>query len=130
MGTIADRIALCIDSLGVKRSEFARRLNLSGPFVSEICSGRKAPSDRTIADISREFGVNEAWLRTGEGEMFTLRDTAEEIADYTAKILVDKDAALQRRIVTFMSRIPPDCWQVLEEKAKEIFARDGEEAQE
>ena len=27
------------------------------------------PSDRTIADICREFNVSEVWLRTGEGEM-------------------------------------------------------------
>ena len=31
--------------------------------------GKKIPSDRTIADICREFNINENWLRTGEGEM-------------------------------------------------------------
>ena len=33
-------------------------------------SGKNNPSIQTIALICREFGVNEQWLRTGEGEMF------------------------------------------------------------
>ena len=32
--------------------------------------GGRIPSDRTIADICREFGASEEWLRTGNGAMF------------------------------------------------------------
>ena len=32
-------------------------------------SGRNAPSEQTIKLICFEFGINENWLRTGEGEM-------------------------------------------------------------
>lgn len=125
-----DRIKKIRMSLGLSQDEFGRRLGVTRGAVTNIELNKVEPKPLFIGLICREFGVNEVWLRTGEGEMFTLRDTAEEITDYTAKILVDKDAALQRRIVSFMSRIPPDCWKVLEEKAKEIFAEDGEEAQE
>lgn len=64
-----ERIAELIDFLGIKRVEFAKRLGISAPFVSELCNGVKKASDRTIADICREFNVNETWLRTGKGEM-------------------------------------------------------------
>lgn len=65
-----ERIARVIDITGLKKIEFAKRLGISAPFVSELCTGVKKPSDRTIADICREFNISENWLRTGEGEMF------------------------------------------------------------
>lgn len=65
-----ERIKLIIYTLKIKKVEFARRLKLSQPYISEMCSGKTKPSDRTITDICREFNVNETWLRTGEGDMF------------------------------------------------------------
>lgn len=64
-----ERIMMILDAYHLKKVDFAKRLNLSQPFVSELCSGAKMPSDRTISDICFEFHINENWLRTGEGEM-------------------------------------------------------------
>ena len=58
-----ERIKKILEELGLKKVEFAERLHISRPYASELCSGAKAPSDRTISDICREFGVREAWLR-------------------------------------------------------------------
>ncbi|MEG2177003.1 MAG: helix-turn-helix transcriptional regulator, partial [Oscillibacter sp.] len=33
-------------------------------------SGRRNPSSSVVNNICKEFGVNEDWLRTGNGEMF------------------------------------------------------------
>ena len=70
MSTINERIAQCIAITGLTKTAFAQRINLSQPHMSKIALGHSAPTDRTIADICREFNVNEVWLRTGEGEMF------------------------------------------------------------
>ncbi len=86
MDTIAERISLCIESLGLKRNEFAKRLDLSSPFVSELCSGRKVPSDRTIAAICREFRVREEWLRSGEGSMYMQLTPDQERAVFLASV--------------------------------------------
>ena len=72
-----NRIAQVITALGIKKIEFAKKIGISSPFVSELCSGAKKASDRTITDICREFNVNETWLRTGEGEMFIPAPTSE-----------------------------------------------------
>lgn len=74
-----ERIAKIIDVIGLKKIEFAKRLGISAPFASELCTGAKKPSDRTIADICREFNVSEDWLRTGKGEMFSA--TPETLAE-------------------------------------------------
>ncbi len=39
-----------------------------------IESGAKNVTDRVVADICREFNVNENWLREGTGEMFCTTD--------------------------------------------------------
>ena len=63
------RISEIVAKLGVTKTEFAKRLGISQAYVSQLCSGVKVPSDRTIADICRVFNVREEWLRYGEGEM-------------------------------------------------------------
>lgn len=69
MSTINERIAQCIATTGLTKTAFAQKINLSQPHMSKIALGHSAPTERTIADICREFNVNEDWLRTGKGEM-------------------------------------------------------------
>lgn len=61
-----ERIARLIELLGIKKVDFANAIGVSQPFVSELCSGAKSPSDRTVSDICRVFNVNEDWLRRGD----------------------------------------------------------------
>ena len=82
-----ERIKKILEELGLKKVEFAERLHISRPYASELCSGAKAPSDRTISDICREFGVREAWLRTGEGEMFVQDTQSEQVAAFLADLV-------------------------------------------
>lgn len=101
MDTINDRIAWCIKDAGIKKTEFARRLNLSQPFVSELCSGKNNPSDRTIADICREFNISELWLRTGEGEPHIQRDEDEEFLEVMEQIHMSDDELIKRIIKAY-----------------------------
>lgn len=72
------RISAILQARGLKQAEFAKKIGISAAFASELCSGAKSPSDRTISDICREFRVSETWLRTGEGAMdLKLDDDAE-----------------------------------------------------
>ena len=63
---------------GLSQEKFAKRIGMSGSFFNQVETGKNNVSDRTIADICREFHVNENWLRTGEGEMYS-RDTTDEL---------------------------------------------------
>lgn len=51
--------------------------------IALIESGKRNLSSQAILGICREFNVNEEWLRTGQGEMFT--DSARDnfIRDFT-----------------------------------------------
>ena len=96
-----ERISYLIKTLGLKKVEFSKRLNISQPFVSELCSGKTNPSDRTIADICREFNVSEVWLRTGEGEMFLKVDEDQELQNIFAQITISNDDLIKRIIKSY-----------------------------
>lgn len=68
---IENRIKQVRIDCGLSQADMAVTLNLSENFVWMMENGKRFPGDRTIADICSAFGVNEAWLRTGEGEMFS-----------------------------------------------------------
>ena len=123
MDDLHTRIAKCIDALGLKKSEFAARLGVSAPFVSQLCSGAAGASDRTIRDICRIFGINEVWLRTGEGEMLKPYTPQEEIAAFVGSVLrQDSDTDFQRALLTVMARTTPHEWMLFRAKLDEIYA--------
>lgn len=113
---MSERIKELISVLQIKKVEFAKRLNLSQPFVSELCSGKTNPSDRTISDICREFSVNETWLRTGEGEMFRQQSRDEEMAALMGQLLADRPESFRQQLISVLLRFDPAGpeWQVLE----------------
>lgn len=125
MNTINDRIALLIKDLGITRSSFANRIRVSRPFVSELCSGVKQPSDRTIADIAREFGVSLAWLEDGEGEMYVKRSANEELGLLVANIMSDADDSFRKRFITLLMALPPEDWGKIERFIDELQKSDS-----
>ena len=105
MKEMNERISTIIEASGIKKTVFADRLNVSQAFVSQLCSGVKQPSDRTIADICREFNVNEDWLRTGEGEMFKPLSRSETIAKFAGELMKDEDDSFRRQLVEALAQL-------------------------
>jgi transcriptional regulator with XRE-family HTH domain len=54
---------------GLKQGEFSKLLKMPQNTYSQIETGSTPLKDRHISYICLTFGVNEDWLRTGEGEM-------------------------------------------------------------
>ena len=69
------RVKLLRKSLNISQEIFSSKINISRSHFALIESGTKKLTDRVIADICREFHVNEDWLRNGEGLMFKEDDT-------------------------------------------------------
>lgn len=117
--SLHERIDALIKALGLNQTKFAERINVSRSYVSQMCIGNKIPADRTISDICREFDVNEAWLRTGEGEMFIEKSREEEIAAFIGNILKG-EPDFRRRLVSVLARLSVEEWQMLEQMAKQL----------
>lgn len=108
-----ERINLILEKSNLTKTKFAERINVSQAFVSQLCSGVKVPSDRTISDICREFGCNEVWLRTGEGEPFQQRTRDEEIMRATVQTI--KGSNEFRKLMAWMfSQLDEEDWENLE----------------
>lgn len=132
METMADRISKVIRDKEKTKTAFSDRINVSQAFVSQMCSGLKVPSDRTIADICREYDVNEEWLRTGQGDPYIQLSRDEELAQFFGVVMKGEDPDFRRRLLSVMSRLTTDEWALLEQMAwklvDELRQDSGQEA--
>lgn len=119
MEQLSERIRELIRVRGKKKAEFARALNVSQAFVSQMCSGERMPSDRTIADICREFDVSEEWLRNGTGPMFVEKTRDEELAEFFGHVLARDD--FKQRLLAALSRLDESEWAMLEQVARKLL---------
>lgn len=87
MSELADRILAIRKDSGLSQSAFGEKLNLSQNFVWMIEKGQREPSDRTVSDICRVYGINETWLREGAGEMYVPKTREETIAELVGSAL-------------------------------------------
>ena len=95
--SINKRIKELRKKLGLNQRDFSELLSLSGGYIAGVEVNLRKVNDRLIKLIINEFGVNEEWLRFGDGEMF-------------AKNKNDEKAA---RIVALFNDLPPHYQDVI-----------------
>ena len=120
MDTIYSRIEFLIKDLEITKTSFAEQLHVSVAFISGLCSGVKNPSDRTISDICRVFGVSEAWLRDGTEPMYVQRSENERMAMLFNDVLAEADESTRKRGIAAALDMPPEFWDNILEYAKKI----------
>lgn len=122
MSEINTRIAAVIQASGLTKTAFAERVKVSQQHISRLAKDG-TPSDRTIVDICREFGVSEHWLRTGEGEMFVRLSREEEITKFAMSIVRNPDSEFQRQLLATMAKLEPAQWQLMEQMLDDLIAQ-------
>lgn len=108
------RIAELRRSLGLSQTEFAGKLRMSRSFFNQVETGRKAVSDRTIADICRVFHVREEWLRDGRGEIFAPKSREEQIDAFIRDALSGEAESFKASLIAALCKLPPSDWDALE----------------
>ena len=114
-----ERVKELRKSLGLTQEKFGERVGLKKSAISQIESRVNGVTDQLRLAVFREFNVNEDWLRTGEGSMFSEPDEDEEITKFLGDILSDQPD-FRRRLISVLSRMTPDEWALLEEKTLEF----------
>lgn len=107
--------------LGLTQQKFADSLGVKRNTIAQYESGRNAPIDAVLSLICREFGVNEQWLRTGEGEMFVEMSRDEEIASFMGELLSEESDDFKHRFIGALSRLDENGWKVLEQFANDLL---------
>jgi transcriptional regulator with XRE-family HTH domain len=111
-------------SFGLTQVEFGRRIGVKQSAVTGYENGNRQPLDTVITSICREFGVNETWLRTGEGPPFVEITRAEQIQQMVDDIMRDHPEAFRRRVVTALAGLDEKGWIALENFIDSITDQD------
>ena len=124
--TIGERIKEVRKNEKLTQQEFAARLNLKRNTVGSYEVNVVEPSDRTIKDICDKFGVREAWLRTGEGEMFVQDTQSELVAAFLADLTKDDSDTFKKRFIEMLAGLDPADWELLERMAEKLTQKKEE----
>ena len=122
-----ERIKKVRKKLDLTQQEFGDRLGVKRNTIATYEAGKSTPSDAAVSLICREFNINEAWLRTGEGEMFVQLSKDAEIAAFVGKMLSGETATFKKRLISVLASLDESDWVVLENKLKEIVGAPHDE---
>ena len=122
METIGERIKIVRKEKGLTQQTFADKLGLKRNTIGSYEIDAGLPSDRTISDICREFGVNEIWLRTGDGEPFQQESREEQIMRFATQTVKGSDE-FRKAFVSMLAKMDADDW----ENIGKLFAKLADE---
>jgi transcriptional regulator with XRE-family HTH domain len=91
---VKDRLAKIRKALQMNQEEFAERLGMTGRALSMIEVGTNLLTEKNIKFICMTFNVNEHWLRTGEGELFTASPYYQEFFEIYQSLMPETQQAL------------------------------------
>ena len=117
---IGERIKAVRKHFKLTQAEFGERIGVKGNTIATYEIGRNAPVDAIFSLLCREYGVNEIWLRSGEGDMFQAMNEDEELADYLCDVMHDEPESFLRRLTLEMKNLTPEVWQMLKEISKRL----------
>lgn len=95
-----DRIKQIRKDKKLTQVEFGERIGVKGNTITNYENGLRNPTDAVILSICREFGVNEDWLRTGNGEQYLHPD--DKLSTYIADIITGDDDFIKDLISAYM----------------------------
>lgn len=96
-------------SKALKKSfnEISVELGYSKGYLYQMVNGKRELKARVIIAICEKYGVNETWLRTGDGEMFVAQgpDDEERLRAYLAELLMKLPEQARQSTLDFMQRL-------------------------
>ncbi len=110
--------------LKLTQQTFSEKINISRSNLGNIETGEVAATDRVLATICKEFGVNSDWLKYGEGEMFTPLTRSEAISKFAGGLVKESDDSFRKQLVEVLAELNEAEWEVLEGIAKKLAKKD------
>lgn len=106
--------------------KFGEQIGLRKNTMSAIETGRNALTEANLISICREFGVNEAWLRTGEGgdeNMFAKLNEDDRFSINLGK-LSQTENQMARNMLNAIAEASPEKLKHIEEFMKSCLGLD------
>ena len=121
-----ERIQKIRKQLGLSQREFAKKIDIGASTLAMFETGDRKPKDIHINRICSEFGINEVWLRTGEGgdeNMFTKVNEDDRFSLYLGKLSVTENQ-IARNMLNAIAEASPEKLQHKEEFMKACLGID------
>lgn len=87
--TIGDRIKKIRESEGESQRDFSSSIKISQPALAMFENGQREVKDIHIEQICSKYGINETWLRTGDGSMYKEFIEDDELTNSISNVLED-----------------------------------------
>lgn len=100
--------------------KFGERLGVTKTAISRIEKGDRSLTEQMFKSICREFGVNEVWLRTGEGgddNMFTKVSEDDRFSLNLGK-LSQSDNEFAKNMLNAIAEADPEKLKIIEDFMK------------
>ena len=114
------RIKKIRKAMHMTQDEFGKKIGLARNSIANYEIGRREPNNSVILSICREFGVNESWLRTGEGgddNMFTKVSEDDRYSLNLGKLSITENEFV-RNGVNFLAETDPEKLKIIEDFMK------------
>ena len=128
-----ERIRLVREKAGLSQTAFGQRLGLSRDVINNLERGRVDIKEHIVKLICSEYNVQETWLRTGEGEMYSQAELfsldrflqergASDLELSIIKAYFELDPAIRRAVLDhFRSRLAADPDEAEAEAVKQEY---------
>lgn len=116
-----DRVKKIRKHFNLTMEKFGERLGVTRTAISNIESGNRGVTDQMTRSICREFGVNEIWLRTGEGgdgNMFTKVSEDDRYSLNLGKLSITENEFIKNG-VNLLAETEPEKLKVIEDFMKQ-----------
>lgn len=120
-----ERLKKLRKTLDMTQQAFADKLGVKRNTVGQWECGVNPLTDQMVVSICREFNVNENWLRTGEGDMFTEMSRDEQIEKFVGDLLHGEEDSFKRRLISGLAALDENGWKVLEDFLDSIQKKRG-----
>ena len=99
---LKERIKKIRKKLNLTQQNFADKIGVKRNTVAMYEMGKTTPSDQAIRSISREFNINEDWLRNGTGDMLLPISRRKEIEKLTNQLLAEEEDSFKNRFIAML----------------------------
>lgn len=95
----------------LNQEDFGKRLGVTKAAISKIEASINQVTDQMLKLICKEFNINQVWLMTGEGEMFS--DDEDVYMNLIDRMMSDSND-FPKTLFKAFARFTSDDWKALE----------------
>lgn len=107
-------------ALKMTQAEFSAELGISRSNLASIETGAVIPTEMLIRLICSKYGVDEIWLRTGEGDMFREVSRDEQVAAFFMGALSGDDK-FKKVFISALAALDETAWEKLRDFAEKLY---------